>query len=288
MSPSADVHNTYIIEESEADLARLIELDGLYTRYAGGVFPERGAFMRSAKRVLDLACGPGGWPLQLASEHPSLDVIGVDINPRMINYARSRARGRGLSNARFEQMDITAPLNFPDNAFDLVNARFVHTVLLREDWQPFLQECRRVLRPGGIVRLTEAEVGVSNMPAFNRLLCLLPKTFKYNGRSFSPDGSTMGITFMLGHFLRQLGFVGVAEHPFTVNFSVNTDAHAGYTQHLRIVFSTHLLGAYLIKEGLISDDEYQALYEHALEEMVQDEFCGISFLLTVVAEKPSS
>ena len=287
MGPSTS-DNTYIIEESEADLARLIEMDTLYTRYAGGVFPERQGFLHSERRVLDLACGPGGWALQVASGHPGLEVTGVDINQRVIDYARSRARGRGLSNAGFERMDITGPLAFPSQTFDLVNARFVHTVLLQEDWLPFLRECQRVLRPGGIVRLTEAEVAVSNMPASNQLLSLLPRTFKQNGRGFSPDGSSMGITYMLGHFLRQAGFVETRERAFTVNFSVGTDAQSGYTQHLRIVFSAHLLGAYLIKEGLMSANEYQTLYENALEEMVSDEFCGISFLLTVVAEKPFS
>ena len=285
---SSTSKNTYIIEESEADLARLIEMDTLYTRYAGGVFPERQGFLDGAQRVLDLACGPGGWALQVASEYPGLEVTGVDINRRVIDYARSRARGRGISNARFERMDITEPLAFPPQTFDLVNARFVHTVLLQEDWLPFLRECRRILRPGGIIRLTEAEVAVSNMPAANQLLSLLPRTFKQNGRSFSPDGSSMGIAYMLGHFLRRTGFAETRERAFTVNFSVGTDAQAGYTQHLRIVFSSHLLGAYLVKEGLMSAEDYQTLYESALEEMFGDSFCGITFLLTVVAERPLS
>src|SRR5947209_14425138 len=116
--------------------------------------------------VLDLGCGPGGWVLDTAFENPHMEVAGIDISRIMIDYANARARTQQLPNASFGVMDITRPLEFPDASFDLVNARFLFAVLKRDAWSPFLDECTRVLRPGGILRLTESvDFGYTNSAA---------------------------------------------------------------------------------------------------------------------------
>lgn len=54
--------NTYVIDaESAAEMARLMRQDQLMTAGMGGIFPEQ-IDLSGVQRVLDLACGPGGWP----------------------------------------------------------------------------------------------------------------------------------------------------------------------------------------------------------------------------------
>jgi ubiquinone/menaquinone biosynthesis C-methylase UbiE len=80
-------------------------------------------------------------------------VIGIDISPAMLERARQR-----LSEARTEvelrEMDVTH-LEFPDQHFDNVVATFLFCVLPDKLQAPALTEIRRVLKPGGIVRLLE-------------------------------------------------------------------------------------------------------------------------------------
>src|SRR5690348_12671100 len=64
--PSKKEENTYILDaESAAEMARLMRQDQLVTAGMGGIFPEN-IDLSGIQRVIDLACGPGGWPLEVA------------------------------------------------------------------------------------------------------------------------------------------------------------------------------------------------------------------------------
>jgi SAM-dependent methyltransferase len=279
-------NGSYTTKYSEAELARVLQQEELFSYYEGGLFPERPDILAGVERVLEAACGPGGWALQVAATHPNITVVGIDRSQQMIEYARSRARMRNIQNARFSFTDITQLLELTDGSFDLVNARFLQPVLPRSVWPLFISECKRVLRPGGILRLGEFEFGASNMPATNRLMQLVPEVFYQTGRSFSPDGHSMGITYMLGHFLRAGGYCDVNLRAYAVDYSVGSPCYQSFTQYLRITFSQYFLGSYLTKEGIMTQEAYEDLYERALREMLSDQFCAIAYFLTVLGERP--
>src|SRR6266849_5313488 len=82
---------TYIIDtESGAETARLMFQDNLLTRHLEGLFPIA-IDNASEMRVLDLACGPGGWILNVAYEYPKAEVHGVDIHQPFVRYAAAQA-----------------------------------------------------------------------------------------------------------------------------------------------------------------------------------------------------
>ena len=95
-------------------------------------------------QVLDAGCGSG--PLAEVLRAKGADVSGFDLSPAMVELARERL-GR---EADLRVADLSAPLPYPDDRFDLVVASLsLHYV---EDWASALAELRRVLTPGG--RLT--------------------------------------------------------------------------------------------------------------------------------------
>src|SRR5205807_6846840 len=94
--------------------------------------------------VLDVACGPGGWALELAQAHAHMQVTGIDISSNMIEYANAQARASGLDNARFKVGNITEPLDFPNESFDLVNARHIEEVIPVTAFPPLFQELYRI------------------------------------------------------------------------------------------------------------------------------------------------
>jgi len=74
-------------------------------------------------RVLDIGCGFGDSTLQLAElVGPGGSALGVDISPRFVEAARNEAKELGITNARFEVMDVQAS-QFEDE-FDYAFARF--------------------------------------------------------------------------------------------------------------------------------------------------------------------
>jgi SAM-dependent methyltransferase len=122
---------TYLNDpESDAEMARLIKQGRVLTACMGGVFPEQRGHLNGIHDVLDIACGPGGWALEVASSYPHMQVTGCDISRAMIEYATLQASLQHLENVRFEVLDATAPLPFADASFDLVNARTI-TIFMR-------------------------------------------------------------------------------------------------------------------------------------------------------------
>jgi ubiquinone/menaquinone biosynthesis C-methylase UbiE len=101
-------------------------------------------------RVLDLPTG-GGYALDgLRPEH-GLDYVAADLSPAMLERAARKARRLGLGGIELAEADATAT-PFPDDRFDLVlSLTGLHCFT---DPAAALREFRRVLRPGGELRLT--------------------------------------------------------------------------------------------------------------------------------------
>lgn len=275
----------FIDAESTAETARLMYQDRLTTKQMGGVLreytPKRIATLTS---VLDLACGPGGWVIDLAYAEKNAQVVGVDMSTGNIAYAQSQARTQGLDNARFQVMDILKPLDFPDNSFDLVNARLLFGFMPKHAWVPLVKECQRILRPGGIMRMTEMSDGVSTSLACSQLNTMVTKALFLTGQSFSPDGQTLGISPMLGRFLLDGGYVALDKAAAPVDASAQMEAHWQFYQNFKVL--NQLLKPFLLKMGVVTSDEFEVLYEQALTDIESDSFCAISFILTVWGEKP--
>ncbi len=281
---SAEQDNRYVLDaENSAEMARLIKQDLLITSHMGGLLPERPDFAGIA-RVLDIACGPGGWVHEVAAAHPSVEVVGIDLSRVMIEYAQAHARVRKLDNARFHVMDVTQPLAFPDASFDLINARLLFAFLPLSGWPALVQEGRRLLRPGGLLRLTEWEWSITNGKASEQFSHLSTRAFKQAGRSFSPDGQRLGMVPMLGRFLLDAGFEHLTIKGHAIDFSAGMPAHDASYEDCRVLFK--LLQPFLIAAGVTTQAEVDDLYEAAMEEMQADDFRGVSFLLTACGEKP--
>ncbi len=58
-----DRENTYFIDpESGGEMARLLDQDWLVTKGMGGLFSDlTTSEVSRIQRILDIACGPGGW-----------------------------------------------------------------------------------------------------------------------------------------------------------------------------------------------------------------------------------
>ncbi len=278
--------NQYVIDaENATEMARLLEQDRQMTESMGGIFSERRPEeFSSIKRVLDLACGPGGWVHEVADTFPQMEVVGVDLSERMIGYARAHAHVRKLANVSFRNMDVTRPLDFPDSSFDLVNARCIFAFMSPQHWPSLLKECKRVLRPGGTIRLTEGEWGVGTTPAYETYLAFFFEAMQRAGRSFSATGRHVGITPVLARMLREAGFSHIQQKAHIHDFSYGMQAHDGFTFDLKLLFK--LLQPFITKMEVATQEQLDTLYEQALNEMQSEEFCAIAFYLTVWGEKP--
>lgn len=176
----------------------------LATRTAGRDAAFFTRHLRPGMRVLDIGCGPGSITLGLAQRVAPAEVVGVDIQPALIERARALAAAHAQHNVRFEAGDVYR-LPFADACFD---AAFGNGVLMHlAEPTRALAELRRVLRPGGVIGVRDPDFGAALhaplTPTLQRWLELRVRVRRHNG----------GDPF-IGRRLRKLlldaGFVDVA------------------------------------------------------------------------------
>lgn len=122
----------------------------------GQLLAELSAELPRDVEVLDVGCGGGHLALAIAEHHPGARVTGVDLSPEQI--ARARRRALGADRARFVR-GSALDLPFPDGRFDVVIS--VASIKHWPDPGRGLEECVRVLRPGGHLLVFEADRGCS-------------------------------------------------------------------------------------------------------------------------------
>lgn len=287
MATDSTEEQNYIFDpESAAEMARLINQDRLLTRNMGG--PLVGVLDSSSlQTILDVACGAGGWVLDVAFALPDAEISGIDISETMIGYANARARSQNISNASFGIMNITQPLDFSASSFDIVNARFLAGVLRRAQWPVLIAECTRLLRPGGTLRLTEfSDTGLSTSPACERLSTLVHQAMWKAGYGFAPfpEGQNPRVTTVLPYFFRRTGYQDVRHLSHTLEYSLGTDAWPDLYYGAKVIGQQ--AQRLLVGTGVATVQEVEQLAEQMLIEMKAEDFCGMWSYITVLGQKP--
>jgi SAM-dependent methyltransferase len=162
------------------------------------------------RQVLEVGCGAGVDLVRFAKG--GAIVTGVDLAPSAIALAKANFDQQGLQ-ATLQVAD-GEQLPFPDNAFDLVYAHGV--VQYTADPRRLVDECRRVLKPGG----------VAIFQVYNRISWLnaLSKLMKVG---LEHEDAPVLLKFSLGEFRGLLsGFSRVRIVP--ERFPVKSRLHRGW------------------------------------------------------------
>ncbi|VTT63157.1 unnamed protein product [Fusarium fujikuroi] len=132
-------NGTYFAPIDEDEISRLEVMHGVLSRLFDGrlIFPP----IRSPRRILDCGCGPGDWAIEVATQYPDAEVLGIDVSPHMI------------------------PENPPDNMelqVDDLNGRqvvarnqMVAGGIHANRWRSYIRDIFRVLKPGGWCQMVE-------------------------------------------------------------------------------------------------------------------------------------
>jgi SAM-dependent methyltransferase len=123
-------------------------------------------------RILDAGSGSGAIARLLAARFPETEIVGVDINPRFVEYAQKLAAAEGLTNLTFQVGDLEN-LPFEQPSFDIVWCQYV--LYFVPDPALVLSEFRRVTRPSGQVIAKIHDPMTGNFPEDERLQPLMEK-----------------------------------------------------------------------------------------------------------------
>ena len=133
----------------------------------------------NGKRVLDIGSGIGGVDLLLATAHRASEVLGIDVEPQLVESARALIASRGLAERIAFQLVEPGPLPLPDASLDVVFSKdaMVHI----EDKAGLYSEVLRVLKPGGWFTAADWlwSEGAAESPVVGAWLSRGPLKFKF-------------------------------------------------------------------------------------------------------------
>ncbi|HEX6639044.1 MAG TPA: methyltransferase domain-containing protein [Steroidobacteraceae bacterium] len=109
----------------------------------------------AGKRILDFGCGSGASPLVLGRLLPPCEIVGIELEPKLLELARLRARYFGRPSLKLLQSPSPDSLPPELGEFDFImfNAVFEH--LLPNERRALLPLVWRHLKPGGVLFLNQ-------------------------------------------------------------------------------------------------------------------------------------
>lgn len=281
------VENTYVFDpENPTEMARLIELHNMFKRTTNGTFSGIDPLLLSKSAIiLDVACGPGSWALDAAFEMPYATIEGIDISRIMVDYANARARTEKLYNVSFGVMDIRQTLDYSDATFDLINARFLFGVLKKESWIPFLKECKRLLKKGGILRLTEPREsgGKTNSFSYERIIDLIDAALFTQGYGYTVNGKSPDMPTIFPSLLQSIELENIQQYAYMLDFGYNSENW--HSMHDQLNVSRYTIPPFLEKLGFITKEEIDELYMQAELEYYNKNFVGSLIVVTTLTTK---
>ncbi|CAG8771798.1 9157_t:CDS:2 [Gigaspora rosea] len=102
--------------------------------------------MQTGAKVLEFGCSSGVWSIEVAAEYPNSKFYAVD----------STMQNSTDKNVTFIGCDIYQTLPFPDNEFDYVFSRNKTDLFSKNNFQGFLFEIIRVLKPEGWLEIVHS------------------------------------------------------------------------------------------------------------------------------------
>jgi 2-polyprenyl-3-methyl-5-hydroxy-6-metoxy-1,4-benzoquinol methylase len=105
----------------------------------------------AGRRLLDLGCGSGSSSVVLARALPDTEIVGVELNARLLKLAQARVAHYGLRNVRFEASPCGTRLPEDIGTFDFIVFSAVYEHLLPRERVELMPHVWAGLRLGGVL-----------------------------------------------------------------------------------------------------------------------------------------
>ena len=244
----------------------------------GHLYP-RAVRLPGLRQVLDVSCSSGAWAIEMARQHPQVQVLGMEPNAEMTRYAREQAEAQAVKNVSFLTDKPLEMTTLTENQFDLVHARFVAEETPLADLARLLKQFYRVCCPGGTVLWVECETPLTNAPGFDKWEKLMHQCLVELGQACK-------MTSLMDVVLCDAGFVNVQRETSIIDFSSETSAHT--TMYYLTSLLSQTVKQVMVHLGLGSEEEIEQVRQSMLREMLRPDFCAMLLVVSVWAQKENA
>ncbi len=240
------------------------------------VVPKRGM------KVLDIGWGMGESVHELALQYPTAHIIGIAKEKHTAMYAQALVSG--LSNVSVSMQNIP---QIDENAIAPVSCGLIHLHFLAgeitlQEIPQLLLSFARLLRPGGYIVWTEAELPITTSIAFQSLCSLLLQALQARGYAHS-QGNSLGLTARMGSMLDDVGYKYIHSKAYAIDISARSKGNDACISQLSI--SHQQIRTFLLESGSTTASEFEDLYREIQQEIREELFCGLLYVRTVVAKR---
>jgi ubiquinone/menaquinone biosynthesis C-methylase UbiE len=279
--------HTYMVQNrsSPGELKRLQIQDQMITSGMGGALPEQ-ADLTGIRQVLDVGCGTGSWLIEAAKTYPAFSLlVGMDISSKMIIFAQVQANSQQMrKRVEFRVMDALQGLDLPDAHFDLVNLRMGDSWLRTWEWSALQCLEQRVVRPGGLIRITESDMvsDTSRSQAGTRFMDLVFEALYQAEHYFIHDRSCLLPDLV--PMLQRWGLQNVRTQAYRLAFHAGMPELQSLSEDAIHAFQNFL--PFLRKWTRLPED-YETLEQQMLQDMQPPEYCATWNFLTIWGTRPA-
>jgi ubiquinone/menaquinone biosynthesis C-methylase UbiE len=258
MSQDTYSSSDYLFAQGTDEIRRLKRQADFLHRFTQYLLEAAG--IRPGMTVLDVGTGIGDVAFLVAERvGPHGRVVGVDMNPAMVEFARRRAQAAGIANVAFIQGDLTH-LALEDQ-FDAVVGRLI--LLYIQDRAALLRRLGQRLRAGGIVAFQELDLTLMgttlpHAPLFEQAAARITEVFRRAG--LDTRGLNLYRTFL------------EAGLPAPEMDLITTVGGPGWAGHEQVADVTSALLPLMVQFGIATADEVQAT---TLEGRLRDEAAAL-------------
>lgn len=220
-------------------------------------------------RILDVACGTGGWLRKMARRFPHAELVGLDKSDLLLGHARDLAEGTGLSQIVYKQGDF---FDLPRmKKFDVIHMRCAAWFLGSRMREIFVN-CKQLLVPQGQFCVSDFEQPfLSNSEAMNEL-----------SRNFIGALDTDYISMdAIAPLLLEIGFAQIEESVAELDLSANAPDRAGFIHDMETVLS--VFRTKIISGSQLSEDAYDDLAQQCVHDLHSTEYIGTAKFRTIIA-----
>ena len=226
------------------------------------------------EHVLDVACGPGSWVLDMAHNYRDINFFGIDLDPAMVRYARSTASISARKDVLFAVGNMHALSPRLNACFDVVHARFVKEATAMRQWPTLLKGLLHLCRPGGYVILTECNYPVTSSTACQHLFDLLQQAIvEIGGTPILPTG--------IEALAYNVGWREVRSSVTSLALSAQTPAYAALLAQLEPLLS--LAEQFLLR--ICSKAAFARLKRMIIAELYDETFSTTWSLTTLIGHR---
>jgi ubiquinone/menaquinone biosynthesis C-methylase UbiE len=229
--------------------------------------------------VLELGSGPGFVTEQLLQMVPNGSVVSVEIDPDLIEKARSYLQSRMNGNWRIIEGNVMKT-ELPDDSFDFVYGRYLYEHL--PDPVGATREALRVLKPGGklVIADVDDDLNTYDPAPTGEVKAIHDRLEKAVQDEQASRGGNRKIGRWLPNILKAAGFAVVGFEALVLH-NVLTDLSVFQPKPTRESFK------YFADKGLITEQEIDMVLQYE-EEFDAADHVIMPFLLMACGQKPGA